>query len=138
MSRATWAVTWDELRAVRERSMIDADAMLYFLQTVPKKYQLGAALALSILKWERGQPADRRGYDACGLCRLRTLRGYGCFKCPLFEYDPRAPGTCHDVGSLWIRWFEADTINGRDAPADDLYNALVDLYQREYARVCGG
>jgi hypothetical protein len=151
MSKAKWAVTWDDLRVMlnaANRTIFRTDALRAQVMNAPKRYQRGLALALSVAKWAPGILG--RGEGACGLCALylhkedmigesfnrrTTIRS--CRDCPLFKADgERQCDGAED--SLWMRWRWSRGQEEQYRAADAIYNALLDMYQREYARVCGG
>jgi hypothetical protein len=138
-----WSVTWEEIDRVMDRGVrLHEGSGVYpshgdlrtYLSKVPKRYRMGAALALAVSKWRPG--TRRRGEGSCGLCALWAMRrtddekkrNVTCKKsCPL----SRAGHWCDVQGSLWRR------ADGSDAATDQLYAVLCGLYEAEFKRVCG-
>jgi len=116
----------------------------FSLRTVPKKYRILVALALSVAHWHPDN-FIRGGKDVtCPLCSLfyKEQEDYVfnnksfCGKCPLVIADQ----WCNSEYSLWKQWYNISrfVINRKEEinlRADKVYFVLMNLYKEEYERI---
>ena len=100
-----------------------------FLKTVPKKYKLIYALALSVAKWHpsRKTQGGNKEYD-CGLCCYDILYGASpCVNCVLSKNKME----CNNVDSPFDDWHWNQTKEN----ANKMFKVLYKLYREEYNKL---